>query len=222
MGDGVLWPEVATVAIVGVQLLVLSLAALVGWNQVREARRLREQQSRPFVVIDFDVERAVETYLEVCNLGNSLARDVKFEIAPQLESAVEVPVEKFKMLNEGISTLAPGKRLRTFFDIGFKRIQSDLPMSYTAIIRYSDQDRKRSFEEVVDLDLGQFLYLESPTRRDVHDVNERLKEISETLGKLTWSGGGLLTISRAEADQKNQERVQEFEERRRLQGGGDS
>jgi hypothetical protein len=219
VGDGVLWPEVATVAIVSVQLLALSAAALVGWNQVLEARRLREQQSRPFVVIDFDVERAVETYLEVCNLGNSLARDVKFEIMPQLESAVEVSVEKLKMLNEGISTLAPGKRLRTFFDIGFERIQSDLPMSYTAIIRYSDQDRKRSFEEVVDLDLGQFLYLESPTRRD---VNERLKEISDRLRKLTWSGGGLLTISRAEADQKNQERVREIEERRRLQAGGDS
>jgi hypothetical protein len=58
------------------------------WNQVREARRLREQQSRPFVVIDFDIERGVvETYLEVANLGNSLARDVTFEITPPLASA---------------------------------------------------------------------------------------------------------------------------------------
>lgn len=30
------------------------------WNQVREARRLREQQSRPFVVIDFDIESNVQ------------------------------------------------------------------------------------------------------------------------------------------------------------------
>lgn len=82
----VLWPEVATVAIVGIQPIVLVIAAMVAWSQAREARLLREQQSRPFVVIDFSIERAVETYLEVSNLGNSLARDVELEIAPPFES----------------------------------------------------------------------------------------------------------------------------------------
>lgn len=150
MGDGVLWPEVATVAIVALQLVVLVAAAVVGWNQVREARRLREQQSRPFVVIDFDIERGVETYLEVANLGNSLARDVTFEITPPLKSSIDVQVEKFKMLDEGIATLAPGKRYRTFFDTGFQRTGSDLPLTYKVIVRYRDQDARRSFEESLD------------------------------------------------------------------------
>jgi hypothetical protein len=214
MGDGVLWPEVATVAIVGLQLIVLVAAALVGWNQVREARRLREQQSRPFVVIDFDIERGVETYLEVANLGNSLAREVTFEVTPPLESSIDVQVEKFKMFNEGIATLAPGKRYRTFFDTGFHRIESDLPLTYKVIVRYRDQDGRRSFEETIDLDLAQFLYLETPSRRDVHDLSEHLKDIVATLRKLTWSRGGLLTVSRAEADEIEAERRREIEERR--------
>lgn len=214
MGDVVLWPEVATVAIVGLQLVVLVAAALVGWNQVREARRLREQQSRPFVVIDFDIERGVETYLEVANLGNSLARDVTFEITPPLESSIDVQVEKFKMFNEGIATLAPGKRYRTFFDSGFQRLKSDLPLTYKVIVRYRDQDARRTFEESIDLDLGQFLYLETPSRRDLHDVSEQLKEIVGTLKKLAWNRGGLLTVSRAEADEIEAERRREIEQRR--------
>jgi hypothetical protein len=214
MTQGVLWPEVATVAIVALQLVVLVAAALVGWSQVREARRLREQQSRPFVVVDFEIERGVEVYLDVANVGNSLARDVTFEITPPLRSSIDVQVEKFKMFNEGIATLAPGKSYRTFFDTGFQRVGSDLPLTYTAIIRYRDQDRRRPFEESIDLDLAQFLYLETPSRRDVHDVSEHLKDIVGALKKLTWSRGGLLTVSRSEADEVEAERRREVERRR--------
>jgi hypothetical protein len=219
MATEILWPEIATVVIVSIQLIVLVGAAYVGWRQVREAQRLREQQNRPFVVIDFDIERGVETYLEVSNLGTSLARDVTFEIDPPLASAVGVPVEELKMLSEGISTLAPGKQLKTFFDIGFQRVESGLPMTYSATIRYTDEDGKRPFTEVIDLDLELFMHLEAPTRRSVHDVNERLKEIRDILRKWSWSSGGLLTISRLEADEKNRQRREEIEERRRQQEG---
>ena len=70
------------------------------------------------------------------------------------------------------------------------------------------------FEETIDLDLAQFLYLETPSRRDVHDLSEHLKDIVATLRKLTWSRGGLLTVSRAEADEIEAERRREIEERR--------
>jgi hypothetical protein len=220
MGNEVLWPEVATVAIVAAQLVVLVAAAIIGRNQVLEARRLREQQIRPVVVIDFDIERGIEVYLEVTNLGNSLAREVTFEITPPLESSIDVPVEKFKMFTEGIATLAPGKRYRTFFDTGFQRVGSELPMTYTAIIRYRDENRRRTFEEEVDLDLAQFIYLETPSRRDVHDVSEHLKEIVGALKKLAWIRGGLLTVSRAEADEIEAERRREIEERRATMEGG--
>jgi hypothetical protein len=214
MDTPIAWTDEAQVYLVGAQLLVLLVAALVAWRQVREARRLREQQNRPFVVIDFDIERGVETYLEIANLGTSLARDVKFEISPPLASAVDVPVDKFKMLNEGIPTLAPGKRLRTFFDIGHQRFEADLPMSYVATVQYKDEDGKRSFKEKLDLDLELFMYLESPTRRDLHDVHERLEDIGKTLRKWSGSPSGLLTISRAEADEKNRQRREELEARR--------
>jgi hypothetical protein len=36
----------------GLTFLVLVVAAFVAWRQVKEAQRLREEQARPFVVID--------------------------------------------------------------------------------------------------------------------------------------------------------------------------
>lgn len=109
---------------------MLSVAAVVAWRQVREARRLREEQQRPFVVIDFEVERGYIAFLAVSNLGTSLARNVRFNFEPTLESAIpSVALDKMKMLNAGTSTLAPGKKIRTFFDMGNRRGKTDLPMT---------------------------------------------------------------------------------------------
>jgi hypothetical protein len=202
-----------TVGIVAAQLIVLVAAAGVAWYQAREARRLRLEQHRPFVVIDVDFVGTAELFLSVKNLGTSLARSVKFEIDPPLSSAVDIPVDKFKMLTDGISTLAPGKELRTFLDIGFQRNESDLPLVYSAGVTYTDETGRRSFDESMDLDIGQYMHLHFADRQDIHDVHERLKEIRDIFRKWSWSGGGsgLLTISRAEADEKNVERLAELE-----------
>jgi hypothetical protein len=111
------WTEILGAAILAAQLLVLLVAAGVAWYQAKEARRLREDQSRPFVVIDVDFVGTSELFLFVRNLGTSLARDVRIVIDPPLKSSIEdIEVAKFKMLSDGITTLAPGKELRTFFD----------------------------------------------------------------------------------------------------------
>lgn len=189
---------------------------------MNEARELREQQNRPFVVIDTDFERASELFLHVTNLGTSLARNVKIDIEPPLKSAVDIPVEKFKMLSDGISTLAPGKELRTFFDLGFRRHESDLPLVYAATITYSDETGRRRFEEKIDLDLEQYMHLHFASRDEIHDVHARLKEIRDIFRKWAWSGGNsLLTISRQEADARNERRLAEIEEEKRGRETGD-
>lgn len=209
------WPEVATVGILAAQLIVLVAAAAVAWYQAREARRLRLEQHRPFVVIDVDFIGTSELFLYVKNLGTSLARSVKFEIDPPLSSAVDIPVDKFKMLTHGVSTLAPGKELRSFFDIGFQRNESDLPLVYTARVTYSDDTGRRLFDESMDLDIGQYMHLHFADRQDIHDVHKRLEEIRDVFRKWTWAGGsGVLTISRMEADEKNAERLAELERER--------
>jgi len=218
MENAVTWTDVAQVALVAGQLAVLVVAAIFAWRQVKEARVLREEQNRPFVVVDFDCEEGYMMYLEVVNMGTSLARDVTIEIDPQLESAIDIKVGKLKMLNEGIATLAPGKRYRTFFDMGFRRAEADrdYTMNHTARVRYKDEKGKRAFDETLNLDMDQYMHMNTVTRRGIHDVHKQLEAIQKTLKG--WSanlGRGMVAMSQKEAKAREDEIVKGMEERQR-------
>jgi hypothetical protein len=218
MDNPVTWTDIAQVGLVTGQLIVLIVAAIFAWRQVNEARELREEQNRPFVVVDFDVEEGYMIYLEVVNMGTSLARDVRIEIDPALESAIDIDLSKLKMLNEGIATLAPGKRYRTFFDMSFRRNEDrpDLPMNYTARVRYTDEKRKRPYDENLNLDLDQYMHINTVTRHGLHDIYGQLEKIRRVFEKWTsGTGSGVLALSPEEARAENERRYAAMKERER-------
>ena len=182
-----LWTDQAQVWLLAGQLAVLAVAAFMALRQVREARRLREDQTRPFVVVDFEpIEVHGFLDLVVKNVGPTMARDVRIAFDPPIQSTreLDVPIAELKMLREGIPTLAPGKEHRMHFAFGPDHYKSDLPDSFRARVRYSDQRGRRWFDELMDLDLG--LYW-SQLRVDVyglHYVHERLKEIRDLLKQM--------------------------------------
>lgn len=216
------WAESAQVWIFAAQLVVLIIAAVVGWYQVREARRLREQQIRPFVVIDFEVEPDLTVYLEVSNLGSSLARDVRIQIDPPLESAVDVDVADLKMLREGIGTVAPGKVYRMFFDQGFRRVETDLPMNHIATLIYTDETGERRFKETLNLDLDQYKAMQFIKEGTVHDLYKQLQAINKTMEKWGWrSGNGLITMTPEMSRQEEDRMVEERQKRHHRREGSD-
>lgn len=221
----VTWADEWQVFLVAAQLVVLVVAAVVAWRQVREARELRLEQNRPFVVVDFDLDesKGYLIFFEVTNMGTSLARDVQIEIDPPLESAIDVAVDKLKMLNEGIATLPPGKKLRTFFDMSFRRNEDrlDLPMNHKATVRYADEKRKRRFIETYDLDLDQYMNMQFVTKRGLHDVYEQLEKIRRVMEKWGWGGGrGLVAMTPEEGRQESDRMLAEMEEHQREAGEG--
>lgn len=218
MENPVTWTDEAQVYLVAAQLLVLVAAAIFAWRQVKEAQVLREEQNRPFVVVDIEVESGYMMYLEVTNMGTSLARDVRIEIDPPIESAIDIEVSKLKMLNEGIATLPPGKKYRTFFEMSFRRNEDrpDLPMNHTARVRYWDEKRKRPFDETLILDMGQYMHMHTVTRHGIHDIHKQLDAIQKTLKG--WSanlGRGMVSMSYEEAKARENEIVNGMEERER-------
>jgi hypothetical protein len=92
----------ATVAL----YIVLAIYAV---KQVGEARRLREEQARPFVVVDFDVNFLMKLRIE--NVGRTVARNIRMKFSPTLSSSMRQPWpwERSPLFSEGIPTLAPGK-----------------------------------------------------------------------------------------------------------------
>lgn len=213
-----MWTDIAQVWVLVAQLVILSVAAVVAWWQVGEARRLREQQSRPFVVIDFEVD-GVLIFLVISNLGTTLARDVRFTIDPPLTSAIENRLSDLKILQEGAPTLAPGKVIRTLFDTGIQRKPENLPDTYRVVARYADQERRRTFEETMDLDLGIYWNLSTIERKEVHDIHKTLVEIRDVLKKWTSGSGALRRVSPEEEQAEIERRLAAMEERRRRREG---
>ncbi len=64
---------------------------LFAWRQVHEARKLREEQARPFVIVDFEPDFLV--YLTVQNLGGTMARDVIIQFDKPLKTTLQRPHE---------------------------------------------------------------------------------------------------------------------------------
>lgn len=206
----------AQVGLVALQLIVLVLAAFYARRQVQEATRLREEQARPFVVIDFDIKDHL-IFIEVSNTGPSLARDVRFAIEPAFQSSLEgYQARDLKMFRDGISTLAPGKVIRTMFDSFPSREQQGIPDAYAVTITYADEKRGRAFTETLDLDIGLYRNVMSVRRHEIHHVNETLGKI---LGEMKrWRGPGnrgVLVLSPGEKRAESKRRRREFERAKR-------
>ncbi|HEX7058341.1 MAG TPA: hypothetical protein VF176_00620 [Solirubrobacterales bacterium] len=221
MGNPVTWTDEWQVFLVAAQLGVLLVAAAVAGWQVLEARRLRLERNRPFVVVDFDIDesKGYLLFFEVTNMGTSLARDVQIAIEPPLESAIDVEVSKLKMLNEGIASLPPGKKLRTFFDMSFRRNEErpDLPMTYTATVHYADEQRKREFTETYDLDLDQYMNMQFVTNHGLDDIYEEFKRTRTMMEKWGRGGsGGLLTLTPEQARDESARTSKRMKAHRRL------
>jgi hypothetical protein len=196
------WAAWATVAI----YFVLGIFALI---QVLQARKLRKQQARPYVVVDFEPGDAPIMNMIVANLGQTMARDVRIEVDPPLESSQDgswpVPLAKLKLFTEGIPSSAPGKRIVFLFDLLHKR-PADLPTSYHVRLVYEWDGERRSITDEQRLDLDLYRNLVAVQRYSIHHVNETLKKIERQFDR--WSAGpegGLLALSSEDQQRRNKE-----------------
>lgn len=180
------WTDVAGVGFLAAQTAVLIAAGLVGLSQLREARDLREAQTRPFVVIDLDSTVRPLFDLVVKNLGRTMATDVRFEFNRTPESAMGIDLSKIKMFSDGIATLPPEKEYRCLFEDGPKRHKRpDLPDMYEVTVRYRDHTGKKPYSETMTLDFGLYWERLEVDRKDIRDIYKQLDGIRQVLGKLT-------------------------------------
>lgn len=86
---GVDWVAVEAIATV-VTAVILLATLLFAAGQVAQARRLREDQTRPYVVVDIEPSRTHPfADLYVVNLGATAAHDVTFTFSPALRTTQE-------------------------------------------------------------------------------------------------------------------------------------
>lgn len=205
------WTSVVTAVATAVSAAVLLAAVIIAVLQVKEARRLRHAQIRPFVVLDLDAQsEAPLIYLTISNLGNVMARDVRFQFAPRLSSTFDdgrLPdVADLSILTKGIPTLPPGKKISFLFDSAMARYKAkaDHADRYDVRVKYVGESGQ-SYADTMALDLEPYWNLSHVERRKVHDLHERLKEIRDVMKKWTASFDGLLVMSPEDVRRRHEE-----------------
>jgi hypothetical protein len=201
-----------------IQAVVVVVAAVFAWRQLQHARHAREATERPFVVVDFEHATASRNLLNIVisNLGKSIARDVRFEFDPPLQSAA-VKGENLAIFNRTIPTLVPGKRVSLFFDSMLERHRlgsaEHLPDTFVVAVSYrGDLPGSKAYVDNLILDLS---VLEGSTyieERTIHDVAKELKEVRKEMRK--WTDGIRGLYVRTDDDRRREQ--EEFEEHRRL------
>ncbi len=92
--------------------------------QGREARRARNDEDRPQIIVDADYTGRFTTNIVVRYIGNGTAKNIKFDLSAPLESTSGYDITELPYFQNGINFMAP---------------QTDLPAvwdSYQNVVQY--------------------------------------------------------------------------------------
>jgi hypothetical protein len=198
--NGVDWTAVGALAACATVVIYIVLG-LFAWRQVGEARKLREEQARPFVIVDF--EPGFLVYLTVENLGRTMARDISIDFDKPLESSLEGSreIDESPLFRQPIPTLPPGKKIRVLFDQFNDRLDAKLPLAYEVTISYRGPTGNNPWEDTYRLDLGMYLGSQLPPK-GLPELVAGVENIRKEIGTLKDSGILVNTI-----DKRRQDRI---------------
>jgi hypothetical protein len=197
------WPAVAAWAAwatVGIYVVI----GLFAWRQVHEARKLREEQARPFVIVDF--EPGFLVYLTVENLGRTMARDVTIHFDKPLTSTLQGrrELDETPLFREPIPALPPGKKIRVLFDQFNYRTEAKLPLTYDVEVRYRGPTGNKPWKDTYRLDLGMYLGSALPPK-GIPELVAEVENIRKEIGK--WQGSSSRGLLVHILDQRRQDRI---------------
>ena len=200
---GTNWPAVAALA-AWATVLIYIVIGLFAWRQVREARKLREEQARPFVIVDF--EPGFLVYLTVENLGRTMARDVRIQFGKPLETTLERPreIDETPLFREAIPTLPPGKKIRVLFDQFPARLEAGLALTYDVDVSYKGPTGKKPLKDTYRLDLGMYVGSALPPK-GIPELATEVENIRKEIEK--WKGSNLRGLLVHTLDQRQLDKL---------------
>lgn len=178
------WTAIGTVATAVIALLAAGFAA---W-QVAVMRRTREDETRPYVVVDVQPSQAdhILVNLVVENIGRTVAQDVKLTFTPTLESTLKQlpPIAEAVLVKEGIPMMPPGRRIEALLDRQPDRGESNLPQRYDVTVNLKDAHGRRQHPQRYVLDIKQLKGLRHVNVYGVHHVVKALRDIGTGLNRV--------------------------------------
>lgn len=159
---------------------VALVALIVAWHQLREARRVREEQAQPYVFIDMRCIRGNTIEMYVKNTGSTIAYDVRLKSTPELSSLGD-----HFWVFDSLPALVPGQEWSTIWEYKAPdRYKSNLPETYQIEVIFKDfKGRQHTVPNTLDWrSQWKRVFLLS---KDLEDVVNRLSDIRNNQQKLT-------------------------------------
>lgn len=186
------------------------ILAILTFQMIREMKKAREEDQRPYVYVDFIFDSSV-IMIMVKNSGRSGAKDVTFSFSPALISSKNKTISEINMFKEGVRFLPPDREIKTWFDMGPSFYKSNLPKAYSVAVKYQSVINNKQYQESFVLDLNTRLGIATIGRHTLHDLVEELKKINKTL--TGWGGGrGFLVETTRDRNKRYREDREDQEE----------
>ncbi|WP_326549952.1 hypothetical protein [Micromonospora sp. NBC_01813] len=171
----------------------------------RATRQAQEEALQPMVVVDIIAapdNRAV-MMLVIENIGPSVARNVRIDVSPPptrvAEDRSRKAIHEWGIFANGIKTMPPRHRMEFFFDVGFRRFNSEINNAFTFVVSADGPlgpAPKLTYE--IDLEALRETWIGQAT---LGKVVEQMKKGNESLGELA-SAIRSLDLKAAEVDRE--------------------
>jgi hypothetical protein len=201
---------------------LLLVASVVATRQLREARRIREEQAQPYVVVSLETDSSSPSILNLVikNIGKTAARNVELKFDPPLVSSLDRDgpnrISEWTVLKDGILTLAPGQSMSTLIDSLLSRYAggdlTQYPGKVQATVRYKgDFGRRKVYHYEYDLDFNVFFGSHWVGRKSFDDLVKAVDEIRKAVESWTTDQGVKVYVK--DLDEAVQERQGWWRER---------
>lgn len=173
--------------------LVLVVTAIYGARQFKEAKNLRREQTRPFVVTSIGVEQQMLFMFVIENVGKTPAFNVAVKIDPPLQSDMK-NLDDAWILTSPIPTMPPGDRFRTYWESAITVFSEEKPYphpkTYRAAVTYEDSTGHKYGPEEYVLDF-QVYQGQAQGPKGLPELVKALEELTKEHKKWTNGGRGL-------------------------------
>lgn len=170
-------------------LIVLVVTAVYAAKQFKEAKELRREQTRPYVVPSIGVEQQILLLFVVENVGTSPAFDVVVAFNPEPESEIH-DLKAVSILKDPIPTMPPKQKFRTFWESSLtvfdEKNPYEHPMTYEVTVSYSDSAGRKYGPEKYILDFHVFEG-QAIGPKGVSDLVKAVEELTKEHKK--WTDG---------------------------------
>lgn len=166
--------------------------------QLRDARQVRHEETRPYVQIDFEVKQHM-VYLRLQNLGRTAARNLSFKSVPPLESSMDRGDRHgpSRFLDRQWPSFAPGKDITSIFDSAITTLadHNARPTGYKVTASYDDSTGMH-FDDVSVLDIESYRGRHFTREKTIDDVAQALERIQESLQAMQHHRSALVVYTK--------------------------